>query len=237
VSAPSISSSAVYRLAAEPQTLAEDLRLAAVEWALLFACDGEHSVAEIGRELHLAPEARDRAVAKLVALGLLAERPLRLGEYVRARAAAEGVEEELPITLAELLRGAPARPVAPAAIAAAPGGSAPSRISPARPAPFRPLNLPEEPKPMPEADRPTQRPMKLRALIEFLVGRAESPEQGQLDVYRTFLRVDADLLRGQGITTLRFEDDRVVSDAELVRSICESVRKTTGAECPESVFA
>jgi hypothetical protein len=80
------------------------------------------------------------------------------------------------------------------------------------------------------------RGLSLRALLTFIRSRAADETAGQLDVYRAFLRVDPDLLKQHGITTLRFEDDRVVHDAELQRRIVHSVESTLGVRCPAEVF-
>lgn len=80
------------------------------------------------------------------------------------------------------------------------------------------------------------RTLRLRALLAFVVSRAAETEQGQLDVYRAFLKVDPKLLRRNGITTLRFEDDRRVSDPELIDAIVASVEEAIGERCPAELF-
>lgn len=89
---------------------------------------------------------------------------------------------------------------------------------------------------MPEAPPPPERRLRLRSLIEFVIDRAASVEQGQLDVYRAFLRIDPKLLRRCGITTLRFEDERIVEDPELIERIEASVRETIDADLPAGLF-
>jgi hypothetical protein len=86
------------------------------------------------------------------------------------------------------------------------------------------------------ANATSARGLSLRALLTFIRSRAADETAGQLDVYRAFLRVDPDLLKQHGITTLRFEDDRVVHDAELQRRIVHSVESTLGVRCPAEVF-
>lgn len=237
---PAILPAAVYRVAVAPREVAESVRLRAAEWGVLFAASGEHTVAQIGGRLGLAPTERDRAFARLVELGLLVERPLDLGDYLRATASAG---DDGAVALAEFLLGAPARPLEPGAAGRARATPEAARAAlpaaQAMPAPFRPLPLPGKERLMNVEGAPPEstRKLRLRSLIEFIVGRAESVEQGQLDVYRTFLRVDPKLLRRQGITTLRFEDDRVVTDPELVEQIAASVRETVGVPCPADLFA
>lgn len=246
--------SAVYRRTLRPEAISPELRLRAVEWGVLFASSGQHSVAQIGAALSLSGDERDRVFRRLVALGLLVERTLAFGEYVRAAASAQGDEAR---SLAEFLRGAPAQPdAAPVLATPAPEGATrldgesavlgPSPAARPVPPPFRPLPLPAKesamsepgslPSAAPNAGTAASRTLRLRALLDFVVGRAPDVEQGQLDVYRAFLKVEPKLLRRNGITTLRFEDDRKVTDPELVAAIVTSVEEAIGARCPAELF-
>lgn len=251
---------AVHRRAAEPHQLPRDLRLRALEWAIYFAVTGHETVAELGRRLRAAEDARDEAVQRLVALGLLVEQELDAASYVRALAAA-GDEE--PRTLRDFLSGAmtPAAEHAQAAapkLAAAhgsvhahtqeipaprpqlreatpPGQRPPSRpMRVASPLAFTPLPSPDDRKENHPMSR--SRKLSLRALMNLIETKAGSREAGQLDIYRVFVRVDTLLLRRSGIETLRFTEDHLVSDPELEQAIVSSVRKTLGVECPESLW-
>lgn len=46
----------------------------------------------------------------------------------------------------------------------------------------------------------------------------------------------SELLKRNGIETLRFTEDRLVTDPELEQAIVRSVKKTLGLECPDSVW-
>jgi hypothetical protein len=50
------------------------------------------------------------------------------------------------------------------------------------------------------------------------------------------IRVDTRLLIRNGITTLRFQDDRLISDPELQQAITSNVEKILGLECPQTVY-
>lgn len=80
------------------------------------------------------------------------------------------------------------------------------------------------------------RKLSLRALMNLIESQAGSREAGQLDIYRVFVRVDTSLLKRSGIETLRFTEDRLVSDPELQQAIVRSVKKTLGVDCPESLW-
>lgn len=245
--------SAVFQLAKPPEELPANLRLTSGTWAVLFSLSGRHSVAQIGAQLGLSPEARDRAFDELLSAGLLVERRLSLPEYLRSIGTTDDPERK---TFAAFLRGAPARPAAVPPIgpatgeltqsgspsgatvsAPAPAISLPRERGPALPVtPFRPLALPEEEIPM--NPPPTVRPrgLNLRALNQLFFDRAASPEQAQLDIYRVYLRIDAQVLKGAGITTLKFEEDRVVDDPNLIARLAASAAETLGSPLPEGVW-
>jgi hypothetical protein len=72
--------------------------------------------------------------------------------------------------------------------------------------------------------------------MNLIETEAGSREAGQLDIYRVFVRVDTSLLKRNGIETLRFTDDRLVSDPELEQALVRSVKRTLGLNCPDSVW-
>jgi hypothetical protein len=184
------------------ESLPAELRLRSLEWSLLLATSGRHTVAQIGAHFGLAAEVRDATFAALLARGLVEERPLTLDEH---RAALATVAPDEPRTLTDFLAqdaGAPA-------------------------VDFEPLPLPVPPAPR----------LRLQALLGWLTEGAASAEDGQLNVYRTFLRLDPARLRAHGITTLRFEDDRTIADVDLAHEIVLSAEQTLGRPCPSNVFA
>jgi len=235
MSALRIPPAAVYELAVAADRLPADLRLRSLEWGVLFAVTGRHTVAQIGNHLGLAPEERDGAFAQLLDRGLLVEHLLSAGEYLRAAASVDGE----PCTLAGFLRAGLAGPVDQAVT------EPPSDTAPAPPAldlgGFEPLSLPEEETDMESSalrpgagDAPPQ--LSLRAVMRFITDQSSDTDAGQLDVYRTFVRVSPPLLRRNGITTLRFEEDRLLTDPDLQQAILASVEHVVGRPCPPEVF-
>ena len=256
---PAIHPAAVYRPRFTPELLPADLRLRGTEWAVLFALTGRHTVAQVAGQLQLAPGQAAAAFGSLIVAELVVEQRLSLPEYLRGVATTGDPE---PKSFAQLLRTAPLRPAAspvvvatgPAGVASPPpsesGGTGRAVVTPAPPtaaalparaaaatrnlAPppaFKPLPL-EDPAMAPSAPRA----LSLKALMTFIRSRSADETAGQLDVYRAFLRVDPELLKRHGITTLRFEDDRVIRDAELQQRILGSVESTLGVRCPPEVF-
>jgi len=73
-------------------------------------------------------------------------------------------------------------------------------------------------------------------VMRFITDQSSDTDAGQLDVYRTFVRVSPPLLRRNGITTLRFEEDRLLTDPDLQQAILASVEHVVGRPCPPEVF-
>ncbi|HEX2836330.1 MAG TPA: hypothetical protein VHW00_25220 [Thermoanaerobaculia bacterium] len=233
MSARAILPQAVYRRAQEPRQLANDVRLTALEWALYFGADGTRTLAELGRQFRAEAADRDRALVRLLDLALVVERELGASEYVRALAAAGDSEQK---TLHEFLTGTLATntepPRSPLRDGRSPVAAKFPRIAP--PLGFTPLPSPndhEESRLM-----SASRKLSLRALMNLIETQAGSREAGQLDIYRVFVRVDTSLLKRSGIETLRFTEDRLVSDPELEQAIVRSVKKTLGVDCPDSLW-
>lgn len=225
---PRFAPAAVFALAVPPESLPPDLRLRSAAWGALFAVTGRHTVAQIGASLGMDRRRLEDALAELLDRGLLRERTLSLDEYL---AAAATVDDGASVTLSRFLRArgtAPSAAQVDAAVAESPASNAVDAAAFALP--FEPLPLPEE------SAMPSEPALSLRALLQTLLDHAATPDAGQLDVYRTFLRVEPQLLQRNGITTLRLEDDRVVRDPELVRAIAASARQTLGMDLPAAVF-
>jgi hypothetical protein len=238
MSASRIPPAAVYELAVAIDRLPAGLRLRSLEWGVLFAVTGRHTVAQIGGHLGLAPAERDGTFARLLDLGLLAERPLSAGEYLRAAATLNGE----PQTLAGFLRAGLAGPVAEP-VTQPHGGTAP--LAPSASTSdvdfdgFEPLALPEEEIAMVNPDRHAAAappPLSLRAVMRFITEQSGDADAGQLDVYRAFVRVNPQLFRRNGITTLRFEEDHLLTDPDLQQEILASVEHVVGRSCPPEVF-
>lgn len=226
------SAAAVFERAVAVDRLPADLRLHSLDWGILFAVTGRHTVAQIGNGLGAAPAERDAAFARLVDLGLLAERPLSAGEYLRAAASVGGEPRTLGGFLTAGLGGLLDEPavLAPETFSVAASDLDLSLGE------FEPLPLPEPEIAMLMPDPRPSPPVSLRAVMRFVVDQARDADAGQLDVYRAFVRLDPQLLKRNGITTLRFEEDRLLTDPDLKSALLESVEQVVGRSCPPEVF-
>ena len=261
MSAPRVPPAAVYELAVAVDRLPADLRLRSLEWGVLFAITGRHTVAQIGGHFGLAPAERDAAFTRLLDLGLLAERLLSAGEYLRAAATVDGE----PRTLSSFLRAGLTGPVIEPIVRPMTGPAtnepttesvtqpvietnAPPAASVAEPSTlandfdleaFEPLPLPDEETVMEMSTHraPFVPPaLSLRAVMRFVAEQSGDADSGQLDIYRAFVRVNPQLLRRNGITTLRFEEDRLLTDPDLQQALLSSVEHVVGRSCPPEVF-
>jgi hypothetical protein len=223
------------RLLQSKSDLAAGAKLRAYDWAVFFALEDGRTLGETAARSGFELAALLAAAGRIEAAGLLEEPVVSLSDYLRA---AGEVGDERPIGVAEFLRAA-----------LPPSDSEPScpeeTTRSAEPAPsgFEPLVIDgddgspwdlEEGLTMNEESVGSEA-LSLRAILDFLMSRATDAESGQLDVYRTFLRIDSALLRRNGITTLDFDDDRWVSDPALIDAILESVTRTAGA-VPREAF-
>ena len=121
----------------------------------------------------------------------------------------------------ERLEKPAAQPSSPAPVIPAP--AAPAEDAPTAPAAF--------------TSEPIQRKMSLKALMDFIMKHAGGDSSaGHLMVYRVFMRIETRLLKRNGIHSLRFQEDRVVADAELEKALLDSVTNALGVTCPEEVF-
>lgn len=243
-----------------PRSLRElpaDLRLTSLEWTLLAAVSGRHTVLQVAAAFELEPERAVDVFRGLAERGLVAERPVFFPEHLRALGARG---ETTRRTLADFLRsgvtlGAPeakghgsGEPAgASAAGRGVSGGGAPAQSTPrgaSSPPPpaFRPLAPPPDeavPESPPDSapDGPSAaRRLGLRTLMRAILDRAEDRTAGQLDVYRVFIRVPTPLWRRNGVSSLQFEDDRLIEDAELHRELERSLEKTLGLGIPDEAW-
>jgi hypothetical protein len=226
------------RLLRTREELAPDLRLRAYDWAVFFALEDGRTLGEMASRASFDTVALLAAVGRMEAAGFLEEQPQTMAEYLRA---AGDAGDDRPIDVSEFLRAS--------LPAAAPRPNLTEDLPSLHPEPaiddrFEPLSIdsPDESGAWRLAEdwrvnpaRERAEALSLRAVLDFLMARAADPESGQLDVYRTFLRIDSDLLRQNGITTLDFDDDRWIDDPPLVAAILASLERTAGATSREAL--
>ncbi|MCE0497142.1 MAG: hypothetical protein LV481_04260 [Methylacidiphilales bacterium] len=195
------------------QQLPVTMKLTNMEWRFLICSDGRATVHQIQRRLALSDKERDFILNRLCASGLLTERVVTLDEFAQATVDIPSTQGE-PRTFTEYLQSTE---------------SAPSHQEKSMPA-FSPL-------PKPSASQPAARTMSLQSVIQFILNQHPDPTAGHLATYQVFMGISTQLLKRNGITSLRFQDDRLITDPELQTAIAENIQRVLKVPCPEEVFS
>lgn len=118
----------------------------------------------------------------------------------------------------------------------------PPQVSSAPPVPPLIAISPPTPAPVPVTVAPpvntVRGPMRLKAVVDYIVSQVGNNSLGQLVVYRVFLRVPPQLLQAEDIASVHLVNDQsVVKTDELKKAIEASVMEVLKRSLPESVFA
>jgi hypothetical protein len=194
------------------QQLPTTMTLTNVEWRFLLCADGKTPVEQIQRRLGLTEKERDYILSRLCTSNLLTERPVSLEEYAKSTIDI-AAPTSAPQTFTEYLKSTES-----------PESSTQETV----PA-FSPLQKPS-------ATSTPVRTMSLQSVIQFILNQNPDPTAGHLATYQVFMGIDTQLLKRNGITSLRFQDDRFITDAELQKAIIDNIQKVLGMTCPEDVF-
>ena len=81
------------------------------------------------------------------------------------------------------------------------------------------------------------RSLSLQAVIQFILSQSPDPTAGQLLTYQVFMGINTQLLKRNGITSLRFQDDRFITDPELQAAIAENIQATLGTPFPDHHYS
>ncbi|MCE0484791.1 MAG: hypothetical protein LV479_11210 [Methylacidiphilales bacterium] len=194
------------------QQLPATMKLTNWEWRFLLASDGKTSVDQIQRRLGLNEKERDYILVRLCASNLLMEKTISLEEYAQTTVDLSA-PQSAPQTFSEYLQSTETAE-------SAPGKTMPS---------FSPLQKPT-------VNTPNVRAMSLQSVIQFILNQNSDPTAGHLATYQVFMGIDTQLLKKNGITSLRFQDDRFITDTELQTAIADNIKKVLKVACPEEVY-
>ena len=226
-------SSVIYQPKRNWNELSEEAKLRQWEWRILVAFDGIRTLGQAMEHTGLKREEMAALLQKFHTLDLLEEREVSFADFLKSEAMHQDEQETVGIA------GQPLRVMPPAT--AIPNPPQIPQIHPLPPAPQ--VTQPSRFIPLPSPGAlPAQavrgvRKLNLKAVMNFIASQVGGDvNAGQLAVYRVFMRVDTKLLKRNGITSLRFQEDRIVSDAELEEAILGSTRKALGVGCPDDVF-
>jgi hypothetical protein len=205
----------VFKRTATYEREAPSIRLHAPQWKLLLAFDGQRSLSEVALSASTPfPEALSQAETFLKN-EWISEQPITLEEYLK-RANAGGNFS---------------------------GGVIPSSVVMHEPKPetAKPEHKVENgtAAPAPREAPPIARgPMRLSAIVDYIVSLAETIPLGQLLAYRVFLRVPPEVLQSEEIVSIHLVDDTsLVRTGALQKAIADAVHDITRRTLPESVYA
>jgi hypothetical protein len=205
----------VFRRTATYEREAPTIRLHAPQWKLLLAFDGQRSLAEVALSAS-TPFAEALAQAEtFLESDWIAEQPITLEEYLK-RASATGNFSGGIIPPSVVLHEP--KPEASRTDTKAENGAAahPSR----------------------DTGPVSRGPMRLSAIVDYIVSLAETIQLGQLLAYRVFLRVPPEILQSEDIVSIHLVDDTsIVRSGALQKAIAEAVHDITKRTLPDSVYA
>jgi hypothetical protein len=204
----------VFRRTSTYEREAATLRLHAPQWKLLLAFDGQRSLAEVALSASTPFAEALTQTETFLKNEWIAEQPITLEEYLK-RASASGSFS---------------------------GGVIPPSVVLHEPKPeAKPESKPENGTASPTArdNSPAARgPMRLSAIVDYIVSLAESIPLGQLLTYRVFLRVPPEILQSEDIVSIHLVDDTsIVRTSALQKAIADAVHDLTKRTLPDSVYA
>ncbi|HUB67264.1 MAG TPA: hypothetical protein VL981_07260 [Candidatus Methylacidiphilales bacterium] len=81
-------------------------------------------------------------------------------------------------------------------------------------------------------------PMRLSAVVDFIVSQADNALLGRLSAYRVFLRVPHELLQAEEIVSVNLvNDSSLIRTEALQKAIAEAVQEIVKRPLPDSVYA
>jgi hypothetical protein len=205
---------------------AHAIRLHAPQWKLLLAYDGQRSLAEVALSAEVSFADALPLTEKFLEQGWIEEQPITLDQYLKRTGAPS------------LSAIGSAVPPAITLHAPKPEASSPPSVSSA-PDMKKTALLPRIPSAAPSVKSPSPRgPLRLDALVNYLISLAENHALGQILVYRVFLRVPPELLQAEDIASVHLVgDSSLIRGDKLQQAIANAVRDLAKRALPPSLFA
>jgi hypothetical protein len=212
----------IYKRTPTYERAARNIRLHAPHWKLLLAFDGQRSLAEVALSAEVSFAEALPLTERFLGIGWLEEQPISLDQYLKRTGAPDVTAIGASIPPATVLHGPKTKtaPLPTITASAPPAIPASSTTPPPMPAPAG------------------RGPMRLSAVVDFIISTAANYSLGQLLVYRVFLRVPLDLLQAEEIASVHLVNDTsVIKTPELQEAISQVVQEVVKRALPDSVFA
>jgi hypothetical protein len=207
----------VFKRTATYEREAPTIRLHAPQWKLLLAFDGQRSLAEVALSASVPFSEALTQTEIFLKNDWIAEQPITLDEYLK-RASASGSFSGGVIPPSVVLHEP--KPDAPRSEMKSGNGTPPAPAASREPAVS------------------TRGPMRLSAIVDYIVSLAETIPLGQLLAYRIFLRVPPEILQSEEIVSIHLVDDTsIVRTTALQKAIAAAVQEVSKRTLPDSVYA
>jgi hypothetical protein len=217
----------IYKRSATYEQEAKSIRLHAPEWKLLLSYDGQRSLAEVALSVEVAFVDALPLTEKFLDRKWIEEQPITLDQFLKRTGAADASAIGSAVTPAVVLHEPKTKTTILPSAAAAKTAAAMERTASGRLVP---------PKVAPITR--TRGPMKLSAVVDYIVSQVGNSSLGQLMVYRIFLRVPPQLLQLEDIVSVHLVNDpSLVRTEPLKEAISAAVVEVLRRPLPESVFA
>jgi hypothetical protein len=230
-----ITGTEIFKRTAGYEREASNIRLHAPQWKLLLAFDGQRTLSEIalGSGVPFA-EARP-FVENFLNRAWIEEQPITLEEYLK-RASAGGNFSGGVIPPSVIVNEFEKRESAKPPRLPTAGTSAPPLPSAGARAAGTSSVMPPSAGILPSAG--SRGPMRLSAVVDYIVSVAENIPLGQLLAYRVFLRVPPEILQSEDIVSIHLvEDNSLVRSETLQKAISAAVQEIIKRPLPDSVYA
>jgi hypothetical protein len=197
---------------------AKSIRLHAPHWKLLLSYDGQRSLAEVAMSVDVPFVEALPLTDKFLASGWIEEQPITLDQYLKRTGASSisaiGSAVPPPVVLHE-----------PKPEGTLPASAVMEESAPA----FRAAAT--------EPAKKAKRPMRLAAVVDYIIAQVGNSSLGQLVVYRIFLRVPPHLLQEEDIVSVHLVNDpTLVRTEDLQTAISKAVIDVLKRPLPDSVF-
>jgi hypothetical protein len=221
----------IYKRTPTYEKEASTIRLHAPQWKLLLAFDSQRSLAEVALSVDVAFADALPLTEQYLGRGWIEELPITLDQYLKRTGASSVSAIGSAVTPAVVLHEPKPEATAPSAVLAS---AVMEETAPA----FRAAS--SQPAAAPETSAPNRKqgPMRLGAMVDFVISQVGNNSLGQLVVYRIFLRVNPQLLQAEDIVSVHLvNDSSLVKTEALKQAIAKAVSDVLKHPLPDSVFA
>jgi hypothetical protein len=217
--------SEIFKRTATYEREASSIRLHAPQWKLLLTFDGGRALSEVALAAGMPFSEAITHAENFLKRDWITEQPISLEEYLKRASATGGYTggvippsvvinepkpEAKPETKSDAKTEVKAENCASATVAV----------------------------PAKEITLSSRGPMRLSAIVDYIISLAESIPLGQLLAYRVFLRVPPEILQSEEIVSIHLVDDTsLIRTESLQKAIATAVQEVVRRPLPDSVYA